>query len=176
MHKILTEALRDASISAAADRFSRRGEFLINGVAGAQKILIAAAAFELKPRPTIILVSEREKISAWRDDLAELSSAEVVELPELDLVDVAATAAGIERQARRLEILSRLLRGERLIVLATTAAAVKKDFSRRELLQLQMPTPSRLLFLEAGTIQKRQQRESKFLLPAGRLLLPYTHR
>ncbi len=138
MHKILTEALRDASISAAADRFSRRGEFLINGVAGAQKILIAAAAFELKPRPMIILVSEREKISTWRDDLAELSSAEVVELPELDLVDIAATAAGIERQARRLEILSRLLRGERLIVLATAAAAVKKDFSRRELLQLQM--------------------------------------
>ena len=87
MHKILEEALRDATIREAAKKFSKRGEFLIYGVAGAQKILTAAAAYELKPRPTIILVSDREKISAWRDDLNELSGAEVVELPEMDLLD-----------------------------------------------------------------------------------------
>ena len=139
MNKILEEALRDTTILEAAKKFSKRGEFLIYGVMGAQKVLPVAAAYELNPRPMIILVSDREKISSWRDDLAELSpSAEVVELPELDLVDVQASTVGIERQAKRLEILARLLRGENLIVLATAAAAVKKDFSRQDFLKLQM--------------------------------------
>ena len=138
MHKILEEALRDPTILAAAKKFSKRGEFLIYGVAGAQKILTAASAYELKPRPMIILVSDREKISAWRDDLNELSGAEVVELPEMDLVDVNASTVGLERQAKRLEILARLLRGEKIIVLATVAAAVKKDFSRQDFLKSQL--------------------------------------
>ncbi|MBR4382258.1 MAG: hypothetical protein IKP64_01745, partial [Selenomonadaceae bacterium] len=72
MHKLLTEALRDELIRDATKKFSRRGEFLIYGVAGTQKVLVTAAAYELNPRPTIILVSERDKIPAWRDDLAEL--------------------------------------------------------------------------------------------------------
>lgn len=139
MHKILEEALRDELISAAAKRFSERGEFVIYGVAGAQKISVTAAAYALNPRPMIILVSEREKISPWRDDLAEfLPNVEVVELPELDLVDVNASTVGIERQAKRLEILSRLLRGEKIIVLSTAFAAVKKDFSREDFFKLQM--------------------------------------
>ena len=138
MHKILEEVLREATVLEAAKKFSRRGEFLIYGVAGVQKILVTAAAFELKPRPMIILVDEREKISAWRDDLTELSSAEIFELPEQDLVDVQASTVGLERQAKRLEILARLLRGEKIIVLASAAAAVKKDFSRENFLKLQL--------------------------------------
>ena len=139
MHKILEEALRDELISKSARRFSKRGEFLIYGVAGAQKVLPLAAAFELNPRPMIILVSGNEKISLWRDDLSELlPGVEVVELPELDLIDVNASTIGIERQAKRLEILSRLLRGEKFIVLASTVAAVKKDFSRQDFLKSQL--------------------------------------
>ena len=46
MHKILEEALQDELISEAARRFGKRGEFLIYGVAGAQKVLPTAAAFE----------------------------------------------------------------------------------------------------------------------------------
>ncbi|MBR4641453.1 MAG: transcription-repair coupling factor [Selenomonadaceae bacterium] len=138
MHKILEEALRDEMIREASKKFSKRGEFLIYGVTGTQKILPAAAAYELNPRPTIILVSEHERISEWHDDLAELlSGVEVVELPELDLIDVNASTIGVERQAKRLEILARLLRGEKLIVLATAAAAVKKDFSRQDFLKFQ---------------------------------------
>ena len=138
MHKILEEALRDEIVSEAAKKFSKRGEFVIYGVAGVQKILPTAIAFELNPRPMIILVSEREKISTWRDDLAELlPNVEVVELPELDLFDVQASAVGIQRQAKRLEVLARLLRGEKIIVLATALAAVKKDFSRQDFLRLQ---------------------------------------
>lgn len=139
MHIILKEALRDEIISAATKKFSEHGEFLIYGVSSSQKVLPTAAAFELNPRPTIILVSEREKISLWRDDLAELlPSAEVVELPELDLIDVKASTVGVERQAKRLEILARLLRGDKFIVLATAFAAVKKDFSRQDFLKFQL--------------------------------------
>ena len=138
MHNILEEALRDEMIREAAKKFSKRGEFMIYGVAGAQKVLAVAAAYELNPRPMIILVSEREKISEWRDDLSELTNAEVVELPELDLVDVNASTVGLERQAKRLEILARLLRGEKIIVLATAASAVKKDFSRQDFLSFQL--------------------------------------
>ena len=125
MHKILEEALHDTTILNVAKKFSKGGEFLIYGVTGSQKVLPVAAAYELKPCPMIILVSDREKISAWHDDLVELSSAEIVELPELDLVDVNASAVGIERQSKRLEVLARLLRGEKIIVLATAVAAVK---------------------------------------------------
>ena len=138
MHKILEEALHDTTILNVAKRFSKGGEFLIYGVTGSQKVLPVAAAYELKPRPMIILVSDREKISAWHDDLVELSGAEIVELPELDLVDVNASAVGIERQSKRLEVLARLLRGEKIIVLATAMAAVKKDFSRQDFLKLQL--------------------------------------
>ena len=139
MHKILEESLRDEMIRAAAKNFSKRGEFLIYGLAGSQKVLPVAAAYELNPRPMIILVSDREKISTWRNDLEEfLPETEILELPELDLVDVQASTVGIERLAMRLEIISRLLRGEKLILLASTVAAVKKDFSRQDYLKFQI--------------------------------------
>ena len=139
MHKILEEVLRDEMIHTAAEKFSAHGEFLIYGVAGSQKTLLTAAAYALNPRPMIILLSGREKFAEWRDDFAELlPGVEVVELPELDLINVQASTMGVERQARRLEILSRLLRGEKFIVLASAFAAVKKDFSRQDFLKFQL--------------------------------------
>lgn len=139
MHKILEETLRDEMIREAAKKFSQHGEFLIYGVTGSQKVLPTAAAYSLNPRPMVILLSGREKIPEWRDDLAGfLPDVEVVELPELDLIDVQASTIGVERQAKRLEILARLLRGEKFIVLASAIAAVKKDFSRQDFMKFQM--------------------------------------
>ena len=139
MHKILEEALRDETIREAAKKFSKRGEFVIYGLAGSQKIAMAAAGYALNPRPMIILVSDREKIPEWKDNFAEfLSGVEVVELPELDLIDVKAKTIGVELQAKRLKILARLLRGEKFIVLASTVAAVKKDLSRQDFLKFQL--------------------------------------
>ena len=138
MHKILQELLHDKIILSAAKKFLKHGEFLLYGLAGTQKIALAAAGFALSPRPTIILVSDREKISAWKDDFAEfLPNVEVVELPELDLIDVKGTI-GVERQAKRLEILARLLRGDKFIVIATAFAAIKKDFSRQDFLKFRL--------------------------------------
>ena len=139
MHKILEFGLGDETIRAAAKNFSKRGEFLLYGLAGTQKIFMAATGYALKPRPTIILVSGKEKIAEWRENFTELlPGVEVVELPELDLIEVKASTIGVERQAKRLEILARLLRGEKFIVLASAMAAVKKDFSRQDFFKHQL--------------------------------------
>lgn len=132
MHKILEAALRDEVVDNIAENFARRREFLIYGLAGTQKAVTLAAAYAKNPRPTVIIVSDREKIAAWQNDLAELlPDTAVAELPELDLFSIRGTV-GVEIRARRLEILLRLANAENFIVLATTTAAVKKDFSRQD--------------------------------------------
>ncbi len=133
MHKILETALKDIAIDEAAFFFTRRKEFSIYGVSGTQKVVTIAAAFAKNPRPTIIIVSDKEKISGWTSDLSELLPAvPVEELPELDLIPLRAGTIGLERRAKRLQILMRLSAGEKFIVLATPTAAVKKDFSRQD--------------------------------------------
>ena len=108
MHKILSTILNDETIKDIAANFARHKEFLIYGLSGTQKAVTIAAAFAKNPRPTIIIVSGREKISAWQDDLtALLPKVEIEELPELDLFSVKGTV-GIERKARRLELAGNL--------------------------------------------------------------------
>ncbi len=131
MHNILQSILKDETIKDIAANFSRHKEFLIYGLTGTQKVTAIAAAFVKNPRPTIIIVSDREKISAWQDDLAALlPKIEIEELPELDLFSVNGTV-GIERKARRFEIFTKIASGQPIIILASTIAAVKKDFSRQ---------------------------------------------
>ena len=131
MNKILQTILKDETVKDIAANFARHKEFLIYGLSGTQKAVTIAAAFAKNPRPLIIIVSEREKISAWQDDLsALLPKTEIEELPELDLFSVRGTV-GIERKARRLELLSKVAGGQPVIILATAAAAVTKDFSRQ---------------------------------------------
>lgn len=138
MNKILESIIEDETIKDIAANFARHKEFLIYGLSGTQKTVAIAAAFAQNPRPTIIIVSEREKISAWQEDLAALlPKTEIEELPELDLFSVKGTV-GIERRARRLEILMKVASGEPIIILATSTAAVKKDFSRQNFSDLQI--------------------------------------
>ena len=139
MHKILETTLQDAVVKEIADNFTRRKEFLIYGLAGTQKAVTIAAAFAKNPRPTIIIVSGADKISEWQNDLSELlPDVPIEELPELDLFSIRAGTIGLERRARRLEILMRLAEGENFIVLATPTAAVKRDFSRQDFFKAQI--------------------------------------
>ena len=139
MHKILETLLSDATISDAAKLFGKQKEFLIYGLTGSQKVAAVSAMLAKNPRPAIIVVENREKIFDWQNDLAEfLPEIDAVELPELDLIEVRADTIGIERRARRLEILMRMLNGENLIVLATAAAIAKKDFSRADFFKNQI--------------------------------------
>lgn len=139
MHKILETLLNDKVISDAADFFRRKKEFLIYGLSGSQKVAALSAFYEKNSRPMILIVESREKISEWQNDFAELlPNVEVKELPELDLINVRADTVGLERRAKRLEILMRILRGENFIIMATPAAVVKKDFSRADFLKNQI--------------------------------------
>ncbi|MBQ9487971.1 MAG: transcription-repair coupling factor [Selenomonadaceae bacterium] len=130
MDKILELISSDKEISAVIEKFSRQDDFSILGLSSTAKVAVIAAALKKNPRPTII-IADKEKIPAWQSDLQEfLPNVEVVEFPEADLFGVRAGIVGLERKARRLEILTRLLNGESIIVLASPVAVVKKDFSR----------------------------------------------
>ena len=120
MNKILEKLLNDEQIKDIANYFSRHKEFNIYGLGGSQKVAVIAAAYAKNPRPTIILTSGIEKISEWQTDLENfLPDVEVVELPELDLFTIRADTVGLERFSRRMEILTRLMNQEKIIVLAT---------------------------------------------------------
>ena len=132
MEKLLEKILVDKDVADVAKNFPNKAEFKISGVSGTAEVAVLAAAFVKNPCSMIIL-TEREKISAWQSDLQELlSDVDVVELPEVDLFNVRAGVVGLERKSRRLEILTRLLNGEKIIVLASPASIVKKDFSRQD--------------------------------------------
>lgn len=143
MQRILKILLQDEQIKSIAKNFALQKEFLIYGLSGVQKISVIAAAFAKYPRPTIILTADREKISDWKNNLAEfLPNTEILELPETDLFDVRAETVGLERFSRRLEIISRLAQGEKLIVLCSATAVVKKDFSAENFFNAQIKISS----------------------------------
>ena len=138
MNKILDLILDDKDISSVVKNFNRREDFSVAGISGTSKVAVIATAFNKNPCSTII-VTEREKISAWQSDLQEfLPNVEVLEFPEVDLFKVRAGIVGLERKARRMEIINRLLNRESIIVLASPVSIVKKDFSRQSFLSEQI--------------------------------------
>ena len=154
MSNILQTITNDETIKEITASFARHREILIYGLSGTQKAVTIAAAFAKNPRPTIIIVSDREKISAWQDDLAQLlPKTEIEELPELDLFSVRGTA-GIERKARRLELLMKIASGQPVIILATATSAVKKDFSRQDFSQSQIKLAIGESFSQESLIQR----------------------
>lgn len=138
MHQILNALQLDNTVKEIADAFNRQRETLVYGLAESQKAAVFAAAYARNPKPTIIITPNRETLINWFDDLAELlPGVDVVEFPELDLMEVNAAVKSLERIARRMSIHERLLNGESFIVLATTEAAIKKSVSRECFLRAQ---------------------------------------
>lgn len=118
---------------------SEKSETLVYGLAGAQKQVVWAAAIRESNVPLIIIVHSREALNEWRENLGNLLlDREIVELPELDILAVAAQAKSIERSARRMDALARLVRHEKAVVLATAAAAVQKGISLAEFSRLSL--------------------------------------
>jgi len=112
-------------------------ETLVYGLSNSQKHAIIAAAFQKAPQPLVILVHSNESLSDWREDLLSLlPGTEVLELPELDMMTVQAEARSMERTARRMDVLVRLMRKEPVIVLAKAAAAIQKGISRQDFARL----------------------------------------
>ena len=140
MDSLLAAIGLDAAVQKLQERFAGKpGETLAYGLSGSQKHVAFAACYRKSPQPWVVLVHNSDMVSAWREDLeALLPEATVVELPELDIVNVQAAAKSIERSARRMDVLGRLMRQEPVIVLATSAAAVQKGMSRNEFERLSL--------------------------------------
>lgn len=108
---------------------------LIYGLTGSQKSMFLAAAFQAAVRPTVIIAANHEALDVFRTDFAALlPEVPVVELPALDMVTFAAAAKSVELAAKRMDVLNRLARGEKLIVLATAEAAMQKVLPKQEFL------------------------------------------
>ena len=106
-----------------------------HGFSGSLKHAAIAAAYDRQPRPMAVVAAGREALRAWQEDLtALLPEADIYELPELAHIDFSAPgfSKSMERSARRMDILARLLRHEPIIVLAEIGAAVQKGLSAAE--------------------------------------------
>ena len=114
-------------------------ETLAYGLGGTLKRAAFAACYAAHPQTMAVIVHSAEAAQDWREDLAALlPRAIVAELPELDAMQVQATAKGMERAARRMETLGLLMRRTPSIVIARAAAAVQKDMSRSEFERLSL--------------------------------------
>ena len=138
MYSLFAAMLQDKSLQRLQEYFcGGPSETLAYGMGGSQKHAAVAACYEKGPQPLIIILHSRESLEEWRENLnLLLPKVPVVELPEMDLMEVKAAAKSLERSARRMDVLGRLMRREPVIVLARAAAAVQKGLSPAEFQRL----------------------------------------
>ena len=134
MKALFEQMAHGASVRKIVEKFScRGGKTLVYGLSGSQKHALFAASCDASSQPVVVVTHSREAIDAWRTDLAALlPTREILELPEVDMMTVEATAKGMERTALRMGVLGRLLKKEPVIVLAEAAAAMQKGISRQD--------------------------------------------
>ena len=139
MQKFFDLYENDLSIQTLLDRFEnpRHGKILVTGISGTQKTSVISKAHR---ESQIAIVTQDSKLLAdWKRDLEWFKSdLEIVELPEIDLAEFNAASRSLEISARRMEILSRLSRGENLIILAKISAAIQKGISRQKFEELSL--------------------------------------
>lgn len=151
MNQLFQLIRKDHAINRVIDAFGASSQTQVYGVSGTARALILAAAFVSAPRPMVIITSGRDSIQQLQADLtAFLPGVAVAELPPMDIITFTAAAKGVELAALRLDILSQLARGQRLIVLASAEAAVQKVLSKRDFLN------NRLL-LKTGEVINRDE-------------------
>ncbi|HMM22210.1 MAG TPA: transcription-repair coupling factor [Selenomonadales bacterium] len=150
--EILFQAMRqDTTVARVLAAFgAQQGQSLAYGLAGPQKAACLGAAYHAFPRTTVIVTSTRETLEELRTDLAALlPQTAILELPPLDMVTFAAAAKSIELAAMRMDVLGRLARGEKLIVLASAEAASQKAMPKEDFLHSRFAlTPGDLLARE----------------------------
>ncbi|MCM0758758.1 Transcription-repair-coupling factor [Sporomusa paucivorans] len=133
------KALRQAQAAFTAEN----AQSLLYGVTGSQKSVLIAAAFQAAVRPTIIITAGHEAAETFRTDFAALlPEVPVVELPAADIVTFAAAAKSVELAAKRMDVLNRMVRGEKIIVLATAEAAMQKVIPKQEFLNSRLTISS----------------------------------
>ena len=158
MNALFQALLADSSIAQINEYFHKKnGKGYVYGLAGTQKHAIFAACFASQPRTSVIMVHNRAALEEWRADLQELlPETTIAELPEIDLFNIEAAAHSVDLSARRMNVLGRLLRQEKIIVLAPAAAAVQKGISHQEFSRLS-------LNLALGSVMEREQLLAKLV-------------
>lgn len=118
----------DQSLKKAVACYGKVGrQSQIYGVTGSQKSALLAAACQEKIRTTILVTSQFEALEQLRSDLTTLlPHVPIMEIPAVDIVTFTAAAKGIELSARRMDVLTRMAKGEAMIVLASAQAAMQK--------------------------------------------------
>jgi transcription-repair coupling factor (superfamily II helicase) len=132
---ILFELMKkDLSIKkAAACYVKQRKQSQIYGLTGTQKSAVLAAAQQDSPRTTAIITSNYEELEMLKNDFSTLlPQMTVLELPAVDIVTFSTAAKGVELSARRMDVLAQMVKGERVIVLATAEAAMQKLSSKQD--------------------------------------------
>lgn len=134
MESLFAAMLQDTGLQRLRACFSGRPkETLAYGLSGSQKHAAVAACYRGNDKPLIIVVHSSESLADWRENLQLLlPDTAVVELPELDMWQAQVEARSLERSARRMNVLGRLLRHEPVVVLAKADAAAQKGMSAAE--------------------------------------------
>lgn len=153
----LFEAMRidKAFNSAVAAYDSVKKQSSIYGLAGTQKSALVAAAYQSAPQPTVILTGSHESVRQMQEDLsALLPGVEVLELPAMDVVTFTVAAKSVELAAKRMDVFTKLIRKEKIIVLAAAEASIQKVLSRKEFEQ------SRIMLSAEDAVQREELLDS----------------
>lgn len=134
MRKILDLLTADGAVEQAKSCFAGiNKQAVVYGIAGSQKAALVAAAYQDKPRFTVIITSTPDASYQLQNDLRLfLPDTDILELPSMDVASVNAAAKSIELAAKRMEVLGHIIRGENMIVLAAAESAVQKGLSKQE--------------------------------------------
>ncbi|MEG6586194.1 transcription-repair coupling factor [Dendrosporobacter sp. 1207_IL3150] len=134
MNKLFEVMANDAALRKAIDSYNGEiGQSVVYGITGTQKSAVIAAAYYRNPRTTVVVTGSNEGLEQLRSDLTTLlPETIVIDLPALDIITFSAAAKSVELAARRMDVLGRLVRQEKIIVLVTAEAAVQKGLSRQE--------------------------------------------
>jgi len=134
MNKLFEIMQTDQGIKRALTAYGfESSQSQVYGVTGTQKSALLAAAYRSDCRPMVIITGNYESVEYLRLDLATLiPEAVILELPVLDIITFTAAAKGIELAAQRMDVLGRMVRGEKIIVLATAEAAMQRVLSKAD--------------------------------------------
>ncbi len=119
--------------------FATAGNVQVYGLTGTAKALTVALHWPKEQGPLVVVARNREHREQWERDLAFFCpDIPILSYPIVDKVHFVATAKSLEVRAAYVEALSRLSKGERIIVLATIDEAAQfapnvVAFKKREL-------------------------------------------
>jgi len=141
----------DPSVAAGVKAFGFAGkQSSVYGLTGTVKNAFIACAYQAAPRSTVFVTGSREEAEQLKADLMTfLPDSVVVELPVGEISTFQVAAKSLEIAAKRMDILSRLLQHERIIVVATVESIVQKVLSPQAFSQGQME-------LKAGAVLNRE--------------------